>query len=499
LLGGVPVIPGSLNDAAADVRQAASDAEKGPDESALRSILRAIARVENRIAAGGERLGSLEKRLLLSWKEELEDLRCEILNIDVRFVLSDTLIARRQLFTLRFPKDRRFPARGESEIIFPAAIDSTWFINKSEGFRFSFSLPDTFELITPEVMAFDRPVATTGSERLTLNTRIPFVIAHRDPDPLRNFACRREIVLGVSPVQTAEILTPFVRVTPGERLVLHLQNISRDPYRGSVWVGDSVARETSITVTLRRNDKARRDTLLLKWGESVPDGDYVVDLHVGKGKQVGSFTARKFQVLADTSRPVGLLTGITDSPVEEALRRLHIPCRLLDGSFTDTSLARLRAILIDRDAYALRPDGGRIRGAIAKWVRTGGHCVMLRQRPPAVPGDPLTENAGFGPTRVIAPEAPVLAEKGSAVIAHPNSLSGPDWNGWIISRAQSPLIFPPGTHPVIHLRDESTGAPLVASMGIGEGTLTAVALDLLPQLQIVHPGAYRLLANLVSY
>jgi hypothetical protein len=52
---------------------------------------------------------------------------------------------------------------------------------------------------------------------------------------------------------------------------------------------------------------------------------------------------------------------------------------------------------------------------------------------------------------------------------------------------------------VIHLKDESTGAPLIASVKIGEGTLTAVALDMLPQLQILHPGAHRLLANLVSY
>ncbi|HEX7572014.1 MAG TPA: hypothetical protein VF514_02905 [Bacteroidota bacterium] len=52
---------------------------------------------------------------------------------------------------------------------------------------------------------------------------------------------------------------------------------------------------------------------------------------------------------------------------------------------------------------------------------------------------------------------------------------------------------------MIHLKDESTGVPLIASVKIGEGTLTAVALDMLPQLQILHPGAHRLLANLVSY
>ncbi len=499
LIEGLPVIPVTLNDAASDVRQAASDAAKGQDETALQSISRAIARVENSITTRKASLGSLEKRLLLSWKEKLEDLRCTVLGIDVRFAVSDTLIARRQLFTLRFPKDRKFPVKGRSEIIFPLAIDSTWLINRGEGFRFSFSLPDTFDIVTPEIMEFNRPVSTNGSDKFTLNTRIPFVIAHKDPDPLRNFACRREMVVGVSPVQSAEILTPFVRVTRGERLIVHLQNVSRDPYRGSISVGDSVALETRLPVVLRRSGIASRDTLPLAWRDSVPDGDHPVALRIGKGKPVGVFTARKFQALADTSRPVGLLTGLLDSPLEEALRRLHIPCRLLDGSFRDTSVTKIRTILIDRDACVLRPDGARTAAAIGKWVRAGGHCVMLRQHPRAAPGNPLTEIAGFAMTCVMAPGAPVIADSTSGILSHPNPISGADWRGWIISRAQSPVVASREADQVVHLRDELTGAPLITSVKIGTGTLTAVALDLLPQLQIVHPGACRLLANLVSY
>ena len=499
LIDGLPVIPASLKDDAADVRQAASAAGKGGDDAALRSISRAIARVENTIATRRLDLGSLEKRLLLVWKEKLEELRCAILGIDVRFVLSDTLVSRRQQFTLRFPRDRKFPLKGHSEIIFPSAIDSTWLINASEAFRFSFTVPDTFDIIMPETMEFNRPVSTNGSDKFTINTRIPFVIAHRDPDPLRNFACRREIVLGVSPVQSVEILTPFVRITPGERFVLRLQSTSREPYRGNVVVGDSVVREVRIPITLRRNDSAGLDTLPLVWRDSVPEGDHVIALRIGKGKPVGSFIARKFPALADTSRPVGLLTGLIDSPVEGALRRLHIPFRLLDGSFNDTTAAQLRTIVIDRGAFALRPDAGRASEAIASWVRAGGHCVMLRQSPRGTGENPLTGNAGFGATRIIAPEAPVVADPSSTLLSHPNLLSGPDWRGWIISRAQSPVMVTPDSNPVIHCRDQSTGAPLVVSVTMGRGTLTAVALDLGPQLQIVHPGACRLLANLVSY
>ncbi|HMK38288.1 MAG TPA: PIG-L family deacetylase [Bacteroidota bacterium] len=497
LIDGVPALPASIRDAALDVSQAASDAEKGPDETALRSISRAIARVENSIAVRRAELTGLEKRVLVAWKDKLEDLRCAILGIDVRFIVSDSMIARRQQFTLRFPKDRRFPLTGRSEIIFPDAMDSTWLINRSEGFRFSFTVPDTFEIVTPEIMEYNRPVSTNGSQDLLLNTRIPFIIVHRDTDPLKNFACRREIVMGVSPVQSAEILTPFVRVTPGEQLIVRLLNVSRQPYRGMMSVGDSVARGSRKLLTISRADNERREALPLSWRDSVPDGDHIVALHIGKGKPVGTFTARKFEAIADTTRPVGLFTGLKETPVEDALRRLHIPCIRIDGSFGDTTAAEMRTVIIDRDAFALHPDGKRVAPAIEAWVRSGGHCVMLRQHPASPAAGILAGYAGFGRSPVIAPEATVVAD--GAIARQPNALSEGDWRGWIISRAQSPLVLSRDSNPLVSLRDASTGAPLIASVALGKGTLTAVALDLLPQFQIVHPGACRLLANLVSY
>ncbi|HTY60564.1 MAG TPA: hypothetical protein VMF59_17195, partial [Bacteroidota bacterium] len=499
LTEGLPVIPAGLSDTYAEVRQAASDAGKGSDDTALRSISRAIARVENRIATRRAELGSLEKRLLITWKERLEDLRCAVLNVDLRFTVSAGVITPRQQFSLRFPPDRKFPRNGSSEIIFTSAIDSTWIINRSEGFRFPFTVPDTLELISPEHMDFNRPVATNGSDKFAVNTRIPFDVVHRDPDPLRNFDCRREMVLGVSPVQSVEILTPFVRVTEGERLVVELLNVSRQPYTGTMGVGDSVAQESKTTVTLPRSDKAKAFVLPLAWRDGIPDGDYRVPLHIGKGRPVGSFTARKFNAVADTSRFIGLLTGIASSPLEDALRRLHVPFRLIAGSFTDTSGAGMRAVLIDRNALNLRPDARGVSARVAAWVRSGGRCVMLRQGPLPPGENPLAEAAGFAAGPVIAPEAGVAAAEHDSLLTYPNPISASDWQNWIISRALSPLRISSGSHPVVHCTDASTGAPLVASVKLGEGTLTVVALDLLPQIQIVHPGAYRLLANLLSY
>ncbi len=499
LTGGLPVIPGDLRDAFTEVRQAASDAESGAGESALGPVSRAIARVESVIGSGGKNLGSLEKRILITWKERLEDLRCAILGVDVRFVPGDTLITRRQQFSLRFPPDRRFPLKGRSEIIFTSAIDSTWFINRSEGFRLSFTVPDTFEIVTPEKMRFDRPVSTNGSDSPSLYTHIPFVIVHRDPDPLRNFALRREIEVGVAPVQSVEVLTPFVRVTPGEQLRVRLVNTARDPYRGVMRVGDSVAQETHLPVTLLRYARETRYTLPLAWRDGATDGDHAISLRIGKGAPVGSFTARKFRAVVDTSRLVGVVTALSGGPLEDALRRLHVPYRLLDGSFSAAAAGGIGRILVDRDALVLREDGGRMSAAVAAWVRAGGHCVMLSQALQTSAESPLTEPAPFSALHLLAPEAGIVTAGGDSLLSLPNLISPGDWRDWIVARAEASVHVPADRNPVVHCRDESTGSPLIASVSMGEGTLTAVALDLIPQLQIVHPGAYRLLANLLSY
>ncbi|HTS00672.1 MAG TPA: PIG-L family deacetylase, partial [Bacteroidota bacterium] len=338
ITGGLPVIPPGLRGAETAVRFAAKTAAGNTGDAALRAIAEAIAVVEHAIADGKGHLTNIEKRLLVGWKDGLESLRCAVLGVDVGVVLGDTLVARRQLFTLRFPRDARFPAGGMSEIIFPAAMDSTWLINGSEGFLFRFALPDTFNIMTPGEMAWNRPVSQNGSQSTTLGASVPFLIAHKDADPLRRFLLRKEIRLGVSPNQTLEFLTPFVRITRGEHLVVRLQNVSRDIYRGTVSVGDSVVRPSAVRISLKRSDGPVTDSLALQWRDGVADGDHVLALRIGKGPPVGTFIARKFDATADTSRPVCLITGLRHSPIAAALRRLHVACVSLDEPLGDSSL-----------------------------------------------------------------------------------------------------------------------------------------------------------------
>jgi hypothetical protein len=261
-----------------------------------------------------------------------------------------------------------------------------------------------------------------------------------------------------------------------------------------------VAAELHTQLNLNKKDAVVVDTLALAWADSLPDGDHVVALHIGRGKPVGRFLARKFEAAADTSEPVGLISGIASSPVEDALRRLHVRCVNLDSSrLAGQALEGLRRVVLDRNALMLLRDAPSVAARLARWVGSGGHLVMLSQSEETPGTAELTGEIGFQGGTLRAPSAPVKADTSGAVCSTPNMLRAADWQDWTIARARGTVRQSPGTSLIVHVRDGVSGAPLVASAAHGKGVVIAVALDLIPQFQTVQVGAYRLLANLLAY
>ena len=67
-----------------------------------------------------------------------------------------------------------------------------------------------------------------------------------------------------------------------------------------------------------------------------------------------------------------------------------------------------------------------------------------------------------------------------------------------MSRAMGSVQIKNGTGLHVAVRSPGTGAALLVNAPQGKGNVTFVALDLWSQLLNVHPGSYRLLANLVN-
>jgi LmbE family N-acetylglucosaminyl deacetylase len=214
---------------------------------------------------------------------------------------------------------------------------------------------------------------------------------------------------------------------------------------------------------------------------------------------------------------VGYVMGPGDA-VADAIRQLGLPVALLDAddlAFSD--LARFGTIVTGIRAYETRPDLRAAHGRLMRWVEAGGHLVVQYNRPawnrvapaapveagttsPYAPYPALVTNERVSdettPVRVLLPDHPLLTR--------PNRIAPSDWDGWVQERGIALLDARDdryaeilgATDPFPYNPGEKRG--LLVEARVKRGTWTYVGLVLFRQVPAGVPGAWRLLANLVS-
>ena len=215
---------------------------------------------------------------------------------------------------------------------------------------------------------------------------------------------------------------------------------------------------------------------------------------------------------------VGYVMGSGDA-LAEAIRQLGVPLTLLtedDLLFAD--LARFTTIVAGIRAYETRPDLRSAHGRLMRWVEAGGHLVVQYNRAamnrlaPEAPAPPEGTPSPYVPYPATA-SAERISDETTAmrmlVPAHPlfttpNRIGDADWSGWVQERgtyllaASDPryLELLAATDPFPYNAGEKRG--LLVEAKVGKGTWTYVGLVLFRQVPAGVPGAWRLLANLVS-
>jgi hypothetical protein len=436
-----------------------------------------------------------EGRILTTWKTNLEALRCAVLGVRVTAVMSESLLTSRQVvfFTIDSVQARsRFDSL---EILFPSGANQEWIINEAGQWRFPLHTPEEFRVLSPETMEISYPASAEAIQRAGVRTGFPFLIFHVDRIRSRSFAYRGVYDFRIGPLHSCEVMTPIVRAAPGARVAYSAMSFSRDPSRNAVTLVDSLVSAGPRVLYFKGKDAVVNDTLTLTFSENLPPGDRRVDIKIGK-KLAANFIVRPFPALADTAAPVGVVTGLRTSAVSDALERLHIPVRFVGpGQLRPEALREYRVVVIDRDALVLRPDMPQAHDALLEWVRAGGQLVVLPQfSATAVPAAQTFEFT-FRSRAGIPPSARLTLDSASALLRTPNRIQEEDWSGWVGARALG--MVEAGKEYESPARDAATGEALIASGRLGNGRITLVALDLISQLVNVHPGAHRLLANLV--
>jgi LmbE family N-acetylglucosaminyl deacetylase len=253
-----------------------------------------------------------------------------------------------------------------------------------------------------------------------------------------------------------------------------------------------------------------------------------------------------FDVRVAPGVSVGYVMGSGDE-VPEALRQIGARVTMLgldDVALGD--LSRFSTIVLGVRAYAVRPDLRSSQQRLFDYVRDGGHLVVQynrsdfnvlstsSRRATAAGGSaPLLPDSPFAPypasiavvrivddsvrtadgrprvieetARITDEDAPVrILVPDHPIFTTPNRIGPADWQGWVQERgtyfldARDPryIELVSMTDPFPLNPGERKGALVDARFG--KGTWTYVGLGLFRQVAAGTPGAYRLLANLVS-
>lgn len=498
MLDGLPVVGPNLRSLAKEIRTAAGRKVRGTSTPRLPEIAKIIDSLDLILGRHRRSMPASDLKLLAGWKNGLEELRCSLLNVKVEISASESLVAPDQVF---FLKINSVSSRGSGKrnwILFPGAIDHTWGINTSLEHQFSLAPPQEFQILTPHQMEMTVPVSQFGMTQSTMRTRFSFIVMHQDSLRERSFFYRGEVLLRVGPRRTFELLTPVVRGLDGEEVSYRLVNISRDPYQGRMTIVDSLSESVGNEIFLPEKDFVLVDTLRLSLRKTLPAGEYTMNLELSGGN-ADQFLVRSFEARVDSQVRLGLLTCIHDSPVAQALRRLRLPWRSVDTSFAAAGdLSAFNVILVDRDAFEGIQGFRQRAGVLQDWVREGGRLVVLPQAAAVDGGASVLSVGAFGRSVQLSPVAPVVFDTTVALSRTPNLLSRADWENWVVARSLYSLRIDSGVDARTHVTSADGRIPLVVMIPLEKGRITLVALDLNSQFQNVHPGAHRLLANLLT-
>ncbi|HZD78282.1 MAG TPA: PIG-L family deacetylase [Acidobacteriaceae bacterium] len=214
---------------------------------------------------------------------------------------------------------------------------------------------------------------------------------------------------------------------------------------------------------------------------------------------------RGVDVTVAGDRRIGYVMGTGDK-LPSAIEQLGQHVDLLSSAdLLSGDLSRYQTIVLGIRAYAARPELPLANARLLAWVHAGGTLVVMYQGTEFDHGYAPYElhlNSIGIPERVVDEKAPVaILDPKDPLLTTPNRITEADFDGWAEERGHSfmstwapDFAAPTETHDPG--QDPQRGGLLHASFGKGEYIYVAFALY--RQTPEGVPGAYRLLANLLS-
>ncbi len=439
-----------------------------------------------------------EWRDLVNWRGELESLRALLLGVHIQYSLSEHILTERQLVFFAIDSISGLPYGGRTEIYFPG-VDQGWILNEAAVTKLPLTLHEQYRLVSPAKVEHDLPFSSYGMNKSSDGTTLYVFVIHHAEKREENFVYRIASRIFFAPRFEIEMMTPIARIVSGERVLVRVTNHSRDGVADSLSVEDSLVHCAPVPFQLSTKESSQTVTLPLVWRQGIPDSTFLIPIRVGNVPLAG-FAARKFDVASDTALRVGIISQYQASPLVDALRRLRIaPSHIIPvAGFDERQLQGLDAVIVDRRALSFVGNTVALHDGLVRFAENGGKIVCLPQ------DASVWNQSRFGRLFMLHSDGsldadtPVAFDSAEHFGATPNDLVPADLSGWIFRRSYGSVSLNNRVPAAVLVRSSIDNAPLVVSVPQGKGRITYVGLCLTPQLANINPGAFRILANLVS-
>lgn len=263
-----------------------------------------------------------------------------------------------------------------------------------------------------------------------------------------------------------------------------------------------------VKLTVAPQPEAETTTLRLQngAGETLQDLDVIQYPHIQKRMVLETASIKLQRInLRKRGQRIGYIPGAGDQ-VAQAIRRMGYTVDILDEEALRTAdLTQYQAVVAGIRAYNVNPWLPGLKPRLMAYVRQGGNYLVQYN---TASRDLLSEDIGPYPftithERVTEETAePAFLRPDHPVLNAPNELSKKDFEGWVQERGlyfagkwNEGYATPLGWHDAGE--PQRKGALLVAPYG--DGAFMYTGISFFRQLPAGVPGAYRLLANMLSY
>lgn len=375
------------------------------------------------------------------------------------------------------------------------------------------------------------PMPFAEVEMAILGLKVVFrqPVEYRYADDTRGEIRRNvDVVPGVSvEVDQSLLIVPFSTRPQKRQIAFSITNQSNKPVSGVVSLNMDANAEwkysaSSPTFSLKKSGE--RTTIV--FDVTIPAGTKAGSYRIGGNALIGEALAystmrtltyphiqtHRLYRRADTAvqvfdlkvtpAKIGYIAGSGDQ-MPEAIRQIGLDAELLDPKYLSSGdLSRFDVIVAGIRVSEVRSDFAANNQRLLDWVNNGGTLIVQYQRPLYAQQNLTPFPAQMGP-RVSDENAKVtILQPTHPIFNTPNKITDADFDGWVQERNLYNFSTMDAKYVgLLESHDtgeaENKGGLVVAD--VGKGKYVYCSYSLFRQLPAGVPGAYRLLANMLSF